>query len=294
MAQALRSVLDPGSLTVVVNVGDNTERYGVHIAADPDTVLYTIAGVVGPHGWGRKDDTYEVMREMASLGVDTAMTLGDRDFALCAHRTGRLRDGEPLSSITQSMAEALGIDDLTLTVSTDDPLETHLQTSDGDWLDFQTYFIDRQHTDTITAVAYHGAAAAEPAPGVVVAIETADVVVIAPSNPPLSIWPILAIDGIQDAVEHHSNVVAVSPLFGGVPLKGPANHVMSSLGLPAGTEGILSAYDGLLRTLFIDDADHNDVRLGAHFGVEVVPADTRLSGSYGPAFASQLLGQVGP
>ena len=294
MAQALRSVLNPGSLTVVVNVGDNTERYGVHIAADPDTVLYTLAGSVGPHGWGRADDTFEVMRAMASLGVETSMALGDRDMAVCLYRTDALRSGEPLSSVTHKLASLFGLDDLALTVATDDPLETHIQTSSGEWLDFQTYFIDRHHSDAVTAVAYHGAATARPAPGVIEAIDAADVVVIAPSNPPLSIWPILAIDGIEGAVASHPKVAAVSPLFGGTPLKGPAHGVMAGLGLPSGTEGVLKAYEGLIHTLFIDEADRNDISLGAGYGVEVVTADTRLTGSYGSVFASRLLDHMAP
>jgi LPPG:FO 2-phospho-L-lactate transferase len=292
MARALRSVLNPGLLTVVINVGDNTERYGVHIAADPDTVLYTLSGTVGPNGWGRADDTFGVMEELDKLGVDTSMALGDKDMALCAHRASRLAVGEPLSSITSDLAGRFGLDDLTLLPATDDHLETYIETDSGEWLDFQTYFVDRHHSDGVTAVAYHGSPDATPAPGVVEAIEGADVLVIAPSNPPLSIWPILAVDEIDAAVRAHPQSVAVSPLFGGKPLKGPADAVMSGIGLPRGTEGVLAAYSGLIQTLFIDRGDADDTSLGEPHSVHVIATDTRLDDDGGPAFALTLLNEV--
>lgn len=289
MARALRSVLEPSQLTVVVNVGDNTERYGVHIAADPDTVLYTLAGVVGPYGWGRANDTFAVMDELQVLGVDTSMMLGDKDLALCGYRASRLAHGEPLSVITADLAERFGLDDVTLVPASDDPIETHVQVEDGSWLDFQTYFVDRRHEDTLTAIAYHGAIKAVPAPGVIEAIDASDIVVIAPSNPPLSIWPILAIDPIAARVEAHPRVVAVSPLFAGKPVKGPADAVMAGIGLGAGTRGILAAYDGLIDVLFIDAGDRADVILGANSDTDVVAANTWLDEDNGPRFAATLL-----
>lgn len=289
MARALRSTLEPGQLTVVVNVGDNTQRYGVHIAADPDTVLYTLSGTVGPHGWGRADDTFSVMEEMRTLGVDTSMALGDKDLALCALRTSRLAQGEPLSSITADLAQRFGLHDLTLLPASDDPIGTHIQIEDGSWLEFQTYFVDRRHTDPVTAVAYHGAADAVPAPGVLEAIETSDLLVIAPSNPPLSIWPILAIDPIAERVREHPRVAAVSPLIGGKPVKGPADAVMAGIGLAPGTQGVLDAYEGLIDVLFIDASDHADVALGGNHGVDVVATNTWLDPDNGPRFAATLM-----
>jgi LPPG:FO 2-phospho-L-lactate transferase len=294
MARALRSVLNPGLLTVVVNVGDNTQRYGVHIAADPDTVLYTLSDSVGPNGWGRADDTFAVMDELTKLGVDTSMSLGDKDMALCALRASRLATGEPLSSITSDLADRFGLVDLTLLPATDDPLETFVQTEKGEWLDFQTYFVDRHHSDGVTALAYHGSPTASPAPGVIEAIEAADLLVIAPSNPPLSIWPILAVGGIEAAVRVHPQSVAVSPLFGGKPLKGPADAVMNGVGLPSGTEGVLEAYSGLIQTLFIDHGDAGDASLGTAHNVQVVAANTRLDHDGGPAFATTLLNEMKP
>jgi len=277
MARALRSILDPGFLTVVVNVGDDTERYGVHVSADPDTVLYTLADEVGPHGWGRADDTFVAMEEFERFGFDTSFRLGDKDLALCLARTTLLEDGIPLSEVTRMLSTGMGVDDLTLIPATDDVLRTWVETRDEGWIDFQEYFVTRKHADDITAIAYHGAAEAQPSPGVVDAIAECDTLVIAPSNPPLSIWPILAIDGIRDAVVTHERVVAVSPLFGGVPLKGPADRVMHGLGLPPGNAGVLEAYRGLIDTLWVDDADHADLGLGADFRVSVLATDTRLT-----------------
>ncbi|MCB1245750.1 MAG: YvcK family protein [Acidimicrobiia bacterium] len=295
MARALRSVLAPGTLSIVVNVGDDTRRYGVHIAADPDTVLYTLSGTVGPHGWGRADDTTNVMSGLSELGVDTTFTLGDKDFGLCAHRTTRLDAGEPLSSITADLARRFGLTDIDLLPATDDPLATVVRVETGETLDFQTYFVDRRHTDEVVDIDYLGAPDAKPAPGVVDAIVGADVVVIAPSNPPLSIHPILAVEGIRDAVAGHPRVAAVSPLFGGIPLKGPADVVMRGLGYAPGTLGVLEAYEGLLDMLWVDVADTDDVALGDAFGVSVVPANTRLDGHNGGVFATSLLTQaLGP
>jgi len=276
-------------LRVVVNIADDTERYGVHISPDPDTILYTLSGTVGPNGWGRADDSFAVMAEMAELGVDTSFSLGDKDFALCAHRSVRLRSGEPLSSITADLAARFEIDDIALIPASDNRIETWIQTADDEWIDFQTYFVDRHHEDDVKALAYHGAAQATPAPGVIEAINDADVLVIAPSNPPLSIWPILAIDEIADAVSSHTNRIGVSPLFSGEPLKGPADAVMAGVGLAEGTAGVLDAYAGMLDVLYVDTADAKDATLSGPSGVQIIAANTRLAGEDGRRFARMLL-----
>lgn len=289
MARAFRSVLDPGQLTVVANVGDDTERYSVRVSPDPDTVLYTLANVEGPNGWGRRDDTFAAMAELARLGVDASFSLGDKDLATCLYRSQLLASGLPPSEVTTQLAAAFGIG-CTLLPATDEPLETFVQIDDGSWLSFQEYFVDRGHVDMVRAVAYHGAPQASAAPGVIDAIAHADTLVIAPSNPPLSIWPILAIDAIQQTVGDHPHAVAVSPLFNGAPLKGPADIVMAGVGLSHGTRGVLEAYSGLIDTLYIDTADSRDVPLGADFGVAVIATDTRLTGEdNGASFASSIL-----
>ena len=290
MARALRHVLDPGHLTVVVNVGDDTKRYGVHVAADPDTVMYTLAGVEGPHGWGRADDTYKAMDSLTEMGFDTSFTLGDKDLALCLARTEMLDNGISLSDAMAVLQRGLGLDDVTILPATDDELRTFVQIEGGEWLSFQEYFVDRAHADKVLALAYHGASEATPAPGVVDALLSADAVVIAPSNPPLSIWPILAIDDVSAAVAKCERRVAVSPLIGGAALKGPAAQVMAGVGLSGGTRGVLEAYRGNIDCLFVDVSDAFDTVLGQEFDVEVRTGNTRLSGAdEGASFALDLL-----
>ena len=285
MARGLAAVLPPDELTVVVNVGDDEVVYGVHVSADVDTVVYTLAGVEGPEGWGLADDTFEVMWAMEQIGVDTSFRLGDRDLAVCLSRTQALGAGEPLSEITARIADTLGVEHRVIPAS-DDPIRTRLETADGEWLDFQEYFVIRRHQDEIASIRYHGAEEAEPAPGVVEAITDAELVVVAPSNPPLSIWPILAVPGLREAVAAAERVIAVSPLFGGKALKGPADRVMASLGLPPGNRGVAEAYDGLITDLVIDQSDAAD-RIE---GVTVHAMDTRIADpDAAAAFAARVL-----
>lgn len=221
MARALLSTVAPDRLTVVVNVGDDDYMYGAHVAADLDTVTYTLAGLEGPHGWGLAGDTFHVMDAMAARGIDTSFRLGDRDLATCLQRTEALRAGVPLSEIAANIAKSFDIG-ATLLPASDDSIRTTVQIADESWLSFQEYFVKRRHQDDVHDLRYLGIEKAAPAPGVVEAITSADLVVIAPSNPPLSIWPILEVPGVRQAVNASPQVVAVSPLFGGKALKGPA------------------------------------------------------------------------
>lgn len=258
--------------TVVVNVGDDESIHGLHVAPDIDTVVYTLAGVEGPEGWGRSGDTFAFNDELARLGVDNRFRLGDRDLAVNVFRTMRLGEGSPLSVVTSEVARGFGIEVGILPV-TDDRLRTEVRISSG-WTSFQDYFVLRQSRDEVLEVAYRGADTAFPAPGVVEAIAAADLVVIAPSNPPLSVWPILAVGAVREAVAAHPRVTAISPLFGGKALKGPADRVMASLGLPPGTQGVLAAYEGLVTTLVVDRGDAGEA--AELSGVEVVATDTRI------------------
>lgn len=258
--------------TVVVNVGDDESIHGLHVAPDIDTVVYTLAGVEGPEGWGRSGDTFAFNDELARLGVDNRFRLGDRDLAVNVFRTMRLGEGSPLSVVTSEVARGFGIEVGILPV-TDDRLRTEVRISSG-WTSFQDYFVLRQSRDEVLEVAYRGADTAFPAPGVVEAIAAADLVVIAPSNPPLSVWPILAVEAVREAVAAHPRVTAISPLFGGKALKGPADRVMASLGLPPGTQGVLAAYEGLVTTLVVDRGDAGEA--AELSGVEVVATDTRI------------------
>ena len=275
MARGLAGVVAPGRLTVIVNVGDDDHMYGVHVAADLDTVTYTLAGIEGPHGWGLADDTFTVMDRMADLGVDTAFRLGDRDLATCLLRTNLLRGGGTLSEATKLITTALGVQH-TVLPATDDRVATRIRIADGTWLDFQDYFVLRRHRDEVTRLEYTGATGASPAPGVAEAIADADTVVIAPSNPPLSILPILAVPAIRQAVAAAPRVVVVSPLVGGKALKGPAERVMRALGLATGNAGVLEAYDGLISHLVVHETDASDV--GSLSGDVAVSATNTLIG----------------
>lgn len=289
MAQGFTRVVEPVDLTLIVNVGDDDSIYGAHVSADIDTVMYTLAGIQSPLGWGIADDTFTVMDHLESLGVDTSFRLGDRDLAQCLARTAALNDGATLTEVTQWLADRLGVAATVLPAS-NDPLRTKVQTEAEEWLDFQDYFVRRAHRDRVAALAFDGAESARPAPGVLEAIEAAALVVIAPSNPPLSIWPILAIPGIRDAVASSDVVVAVSPLFGGQTVKGPAADVLAGLGLPPGTQGVLAAYEGLLSDLVVDTGDADDVTAFGDGAVRIHVADTRIdSPSASMRLASQIL-----
>lgn len=246
--------LENVDLTVIVNVGDDDLVHGLHVSPDLDTVTYTLAGLEGPFGWGRRDDTFSVNQELTRFGVDNSFQLGDRDLALNLYRSKRLDAGNPLSEITRAIASSFGIE-ASLIPSTDDRLATEVRVPDDGWISFQEYFVFRSHQDRVDELRYVGAPEAAPAPGVIDAIEQADILIIGPSNPPLSIWPILAVRDIEEAVREHPRVVALSPLVRRKALKGPADRVMESLGLPSGSRGIIEAYKGIVDILVIHDDD---------------------------------------
>ena len=256
-ARSLRTRLTAAQVTVVGNVGDDDLMYGVPVSADLDTLLYTLAGIEGPEGWGIRGDSFTVMEHLESLGVDTSFRLGDRDLSICLLRSQWLNSGGTLSGATASLRAGLGVDTQILPAS-DDPIRTRIRTVEGSWLSFQEYFVGRGHRDEVAQIEYSGAEKATPAPGVLEAIEAATVVVVAPSNPPLSIRPILEVEAIAHAVADHPRVVAISPFFGGKALKGPADRVMASLGYPVGNAGVVAAYDGLITDLVIDARDASD------------------------------------
>lgn len=268
MARGLAAVPEV-DLTVVVNVGDDASNHGLHISPDLDTVTYTLAGVQGPQGWGRADDTFILNDELGRFGVDNTFRLGDRDLALKLFRTNELANGATLSEVTGAVARGFNVS-TTVLPATDDNLRTMIRIADG-WLTFQEYFVKRGHRDEVVEVHFEGAEDARPAPGVLEAIRVADRLIIGPSNPPLSIWPILAIEEMREAVAAHPSVTAVSPLIGGKTVKGPADRVMASLGLPPGNPGVAAAYEGLLHRLVIDTSDRDDASSMGDIDVHVTP-----------------------
>ena len=291
LARGLGASVAPGSLTVIVNVGDDEEFYGVPVSPDLDTVVYTMAGIEGPHGWGIAGDTFTTMEHLASSGVDTRFKIGDRDFQTSVRRQSAFAAGQTLSEFTAEMAADLAVP-ATIIPATDDRLRTWISTAGGERIPFQEYFVLRGQTEEVMSLEFEGAGIAHPAPGALEAVEEADIVVIGPSNPPLSIWPILAVPGFRDALEKADPVIAVSPLFGGKALRGPADRVMASLGLPPGNAGVLAAYEGLLTDLVVDRGDAADQALATD-DLRTHTADTRIAEPEQSArFSSWLIGLV--
>jgi len=242
-------------LTVVVNVGDDMTMHGLQISPDIDTVVYTLAGVEGPMGWGRAGDTFTFNEEIARFGLDNVFRLGDRDLALKLFRTALMGEGVPLSEITKRVVDSFDVGADVLP-ATDDAVPTRVRLADG-WVGFHEYFVKRGHRDEVLELEFRNVLTATPAPGVVAAIEEADVLIVGPSNPLLSIAPILAIEGVREVVAGHPHRLAVSPLIGGAAVKGPADKVMISLGYRPGNQGVADFYLGLVDLLVIhsDDAD---------------------------------------
>ncbi len=293
LARGLAATVEPDSLTVIVNVGDDSMIYGALVAADLDTVSYTLAGINGPQGWGLADDTHLVMGHLTEAGIDTTFALGDRDLAYCLARTAFIAEGGPLSEYTRQATRRLGIA-CTILPASDDPVRTKIKTTGGEILDFQDYFVIRGHADEVAGLEYEGVTAARPAPGVLDAIDAAEVVVIAPSNPPLSIWPTLALPDVTAALRDKERVVAVSPLIGGRAIKGPLVSVMQGLGMEPTNAGIVAAYGGLLSHLVIDASDAAEQDGLAELGVEVIVTDTHISDPEAATrLANELLDAVG-
>jgi len=240
-------VVDAEEVTAIVNVADDAEFHGIHVSPDIDTVLYTLAGIVDPsQGWGVRDDTHVLQTALAQLGRDTWFQLGDRDLATHIHRTALLRDGVPLTEITARLARSLGVRARILP-SSDERQATMVRTDDG-WLAFQDYFVRRRQQDVVREVRFDGAGT--PALGVIEAIATARVVLLAPSS------PILALAGVRSALASTSApIVGISPIVGGEALKGPAAAMLASLGHEVSPLGIARLYADFLDALVLDERD---------------------------------------
>ncbi len=251
---SLARAAGPEKVTAIGNVGDDIEILGLHVSPDLDTVLYTLAGLLDEErGWGVRDESYAALDQVRALGGEAWFTLGDRDIGLHLVRAAALREGAPLSETFARLAAALGVD-VRLLPATDDPLRTRIATEDGE-LDFQTWFVGRRHADEVLGVRYEGAEAAHPAPGVLETIHDADTVFLAPSNPFVSVQPILAVPGVAEAVAEHANVVAISPIVGGRALRGPLAEMLVSLGHEASAVGVAQLYAGLASTFVLDPED---------------------------------------
>jgi LPPG:FO 2-phospho-L-lactate transferase len=254
-ARGLAAVLEPGDLRVIGNVGDDLEILGLHVSPDLDSLLYTLAGLIDTErGWGRADETWSALDAAADLGGENWFRLGDRDLGTHLVRTQLLRSGVPLSAITTNFTDLCGVA-TTLVPATDDRLRTHVVTPAGRF-PFQEWFVRRHHADEVDAVEYEDAADANPAPGVVDSLTAADVIVFAPSNPYLSIGPILAVAGIRDAIVARGvRCVSVSPLVGGKAVTGPLGRMLTRMAGGTTPAHVTQVHKGLIDALVIDESD---------------------------------------
>ncbi len=259
LALGLDRVLPPGALTVIANTGDDFEHLGLAVSPDLDTLLYTLAGLDNPvTGWGRRDETWTFMAALERLGGETWFKLGDGDLATHVERTRRLAAGERLSQITDDFRRRLGIVARLLPMS-DDRVRTRLLTDAG-WLDFQDYFVQRQCAPVVREIAFAGAAAAQPLPEFLATLAdpALRMVVICPSNPFISIDPILSLPGVRQALRDcPAPVIAVSPIIGGRAVKGPTAKMMAELGLPIDAAAVARRYGDILDHYVIDEADRS-------------------------------------
>lgn len=276
LAYGLSQILPPEDLTIVTNVGDDFEHLGLTICPDTDTVIYTLAGVADPlRGWGRRDETWRFMEALAALGGETWFQLGDLDLALHVERTRRLRAGQTLSEVTAEICRRLGVAPQVLP-ATDAPLRTLVATAEGE-LALQDYLVRRRCQPRVTGFRYHGAEAARPTPGLLAALAAPDLraVILCPSNPFISLDPILAVPGLRAAVQSCvAPVIAVSPIVGGQAIKGPLAKMLRELGIAPGPVAIAAIYRDLIDGLILDREDAGESAAVECLGITPLAAPT--------------------
>jgi len=274
--RGLVDAVDPAGVTAIVNVGDDVEVLGLAVSPDLDSVLYALAGLADDErGWGRAEETWNALATVESLGGEAWFRLGDRDLGLHLVRTQALRAGKPLSTVTAALTASLGLETAILP-ATDEPLRTWLDTPNGSF-PFQEWFVARSHRDPVDRVRFEGAVEARPAPGVLDALHEADLILIAPSNPFVSIGPVLAVERIRSALERRRvPCVAVSPLIGGRAVKGPAASMLMRLNGGTSAAHVTQCYVGLIDALVIDEADAADVDAVSALGVRPIVTRTLM------------------
>jgi LPPG:FO 2-phospho-L-lactate transferase len=256
----LQRVVPPEDLTIIVNTGDDHQWWGLYVSPDIDSITYVLAGVLSSErGWGVRGDTFYCLQTMKQLGEPAWFSVGDRDLAVHLLRSKLLAEGITLSEATRIIANRLGLRSRILPM-TDQPVETRIQTAQGE-ISFEEYFVQCRHQAAVRAVRFAGADEAKAAPGVIEAIDSAQAVLIAPSNPITSIGPILAVPGIRDALrESSAPVVAVSPIIGKAAISGPAAALMQAQGLESSIAGVAAAYRDFLDVLIVDDSDFESAK----------------------------------
>ena len=253
--QGLCQVTNPANVTVISNTGDDVEMFGLHVSPDTDIVLYALAGAVNPEtGWGLTGDTFAVIDQLQRFGYERWFNLGDKDLAMAIHRTRLLRDGVPMHEVTANLAKAWGLACTVLPMA-NEPVRTMITGPEGE-LAFQEYMVRLRTEVDVRSVRFAGVESAKPAPGVLDALNKADVVFLAPSNPFVSIGPILAVAGVRDALANtRATRVAISPIIAGQVVKGPAAKMMTTMGYEASALGVAKIYDGLIDVFVIDEQD---------------------------------------
>lgn len=254
--RGLLAVTEPSGVTIIGNTGDDATFHGLHVSPDLDIVTYTLAGIVHPStGWGIAWDTTHALEQMARLGIDTWFRLGDRDLGIHLARTSWLEQGVPLSQATDRIRRAFGLECRILPM-TDDSVRTKVTTVEGTVREFQEYFVKYRHSEAVVKVRFEGAEAAHPAPGVLEAIEQAERIIICPSNPVVSIAPILAVPGIREALRsRRDDVYAISPIVQGAALKGPAARLLPLAGVAATAGGVAELYSRICANFVLDHRD---------------------------------------
>ncbi len=286
----LVQVVDPQLVVAIVNTGDDTVLHGLHISPDIDTITYTLSGRVNPAtGWGIVGDTFTTMDALESLGGETWFRLGNTDLATHLYRTGRLGAGATLSEVTREIAGAFGLG-LSIVPMSDDPVRTRLCLVDGPEVGFQEYFVRMRHGVAVREVRFAGANDARPAPGVIEALAGAETIVIAPSNPVISIDPILSLPSVRDVlVARRDHVVGVSPIVAGAALKGPADRLLVELGGEASVVGVAKWASAFCSVLVIDDADASQAEDVEACGIRCVVTPTVMTS---PAISANLAAAV--
>jgi LPPG:FO 2-phospho-L-lactate transferase len=270
----LCEVIDPARITIIGNTGDDMEWNGLSISPDLDTVAYTLAGVAdSERGWGIEGDTYESLGWMSRYGMETWFKLGDRDLATHCFRTAALRGGMRLSEVTRRICGGLGVRARLLPV-TDDRLRTRVETGEG-ILEFQRYFVEKRCEPEVRGILFDGADRARPAPGVIEAILDAAAVIVCPSNPLISIGPILAVAGVREALrETSAKVAAISPIVGGRALKGPADRMLRGVGLESSASAVARLYRDFVDVFVLDEVDAAEQGKAEALGMQVLVTAT--------------------
>jgi len=293
--RGLRASAPGANLTAIVNTADDFTVHGLRVSPDVDTVLYALSNLVDDtRGWGIRGDTFKTMRALERVGGETWFQLGDQDLATHLRRTELLADGWSPSTVTAELTRCLGIRDVTILPMTDQRVETSVRLeASGEWVPFQEYFVRQRADVSIKDVRFEGIERAKPAPGVIEAIEAADLIAFCPSNPFVSIGPILAVDGIREAIDRArqrgARTAGVSPLIGGHTIKGPAARMLVELGHEATTLGVARQYVGLLDLFLIDPIDKAQADALRQLGMHPLVTDARMRGRRGEARLARVV-----